>query len=89
MATEREPGEAWMEPELLRVRGTFLLGKGNAVEAAEQSFAAALAQARATSARAWELRAATSLARLWADRGWRRWTCPLGVEGWDQNVMRL
>ena len=68
----RSTGEAWMEPELLRVRGEFLLEKGNAVEAAEQSFAAALAQARATSARAWELRAATSLARLWADRGWRR-----------------
>ena len=48
------------------MRGDFLLGQGHATEAAEQCFTAALALARTTSARAWELRSATSLARLWA-----------------------
>ena len=56
----------WGEPEFLRMRGDFLLGQGHATEAAEQCFTAALALARTTSARAWELRSATSLARLWA-----------------------
>jgi transposase len=28
--------------------------------------------------------------RRWAMKGvFERWTCPLGVEGWDQNVMQL
>ncbi len=38
---------------------------------AERHFARALEIARAQQARSWELRAATSLARLWRDRGRR------------------
>jgi predicted ATPase len=62
--------DPWYEPDLLRIRGELLLEKGK-FEAAERSFSAALGQARATAARAWELRAATSLARLWRDQGRR------------------
>ena len=65
----RKAGNTWDEPDHLRVRGEFLLGQGSAVEAAEQCFTAALALARTTSARGWELRAATSLALLWAAQG--------------------
>ena len=42
------------------------------LEAAEPAFRAALGLARCQAARTWELRAAVSLARLWADRGERR-----------------
>ena len=38
---------------------------------AEQSFQKAVAVARQQSAKLWELRAATSLARLWRDQGKR------------------
>jgi predicted ATPase len=62
--------DPWYEPDLLRIRGELLLEKGK-FEAAERSFSAALGQARATAARVWELRAATSLARLWRDQGRR------------------
>ena len=67
----RRTATTWWEPDLLRIRGEFLLEQGDAVEVAEQCFNAALAEARARSARGWELRFATSLARLWAaqDRG--------------------
>ena len=65
----QKAGNAWDEPELLRIRGEFLLEKGNAAEAPEQCFTGALALARTTSARGWELRAATALARLWTAQG--------------------
>jgi class 3 adenylate cyclase/predicted ATPase len=66
----RRTGYAWSEPDLLQIRGELLLDKGD-IEAAEQSFSAALGHARTTAARGWELRAATSLARLWAEQGKR------------------
>ena len=65
----RKAGNHWGEPEMLRLRGKFLLAQGEAVEAAERCFTAALNLARTVSARGWELRAATSLARLWAAQG--------------------
>ena len=66
---EREAGYAWAEPEKLRLRGEFLLAQDEAVESAEQCFTAAMAMAQTVSARGWELRAATSLARLWTAQG--------------------
>ena len=62
---------AW-EPELHRLRGELLLSlpaphRGDA----EACFQRALAVAREQSARMWELRAATSLARLRAEQGKR------------------
>jgi predicted ATPase/class 3 adenylate cyclase len=80
----RSTGRVWMEPEHLRIRGEFLAAKGDGIEAAERSFGAALARARATSARAYELRSATSLARLWVARRQKRRARDLlaPVHGW-------
>ena len=66
----RLAGNRWCEPDLHRIRGEILsrMGYGNE---AERSFIAALSRARATEARGWELRAATSLARLWSGQGRR------------------
>ena len=62
--------ERWAEAEIHRVRGTLLLSL-HADAAAEDSFRLALTVAQQQSAKFWELRAATSLARLWRDQGKR------------------
>lgn len=65
-------GNALYAAEGLRLEGELALAEGDddaGREAAERSFLAALALARTQGARALELRAATSLARLWAGRG--------------------
>jgi predicted ATPase len=60
------------EPELNRLKGELLLAAGEPdQEQAEPSFREAIAIARRQSARSWELRAATSLARLLARQGRR------------------
>ena len=60
------------EAELLRLRGALLLlSPAPDLSAAEVSFRMALAVAREQNARMWELRTATSLARLWDDQGRR------------------
>ena len=67
-----EPSEAgWLTPELLRVKGTLLLLQNTpaAPEAAEDRFRQAIDVARQQKALSWELRAATSLARLLRDQG--------------------
>jgi predicted ATPase/DNA-binding winged helix-turn-helix (wHTH) protein len=54
-------------PESLRIKGEILASKpGAAPETAEKLFFRSLELARGQSALAWELRATTSLARLWA-----------------------
>jgi predicted ATPase len=64
--------ELWLEPELHRIRGLLLLETGRVVDA-EASISTALELARRREARSWELRAATSLARLWAEQGeWQK-----------------
>jgi predicted ATPase len=60
-------GERWSEAELLRLRGE--IETRDDVAAAEASFQAALELARRQEAKAWELRAAISLARLWHRQG--------------------
>ena len=68
-AVERT-GERSLEAELHRMRAELLLAKGAGGEAeAEQSLGRAVAVARAQGARLWELRAASSLARLWREQG--------------------
>ncbi|MEK0084011.1 AAA family ATPase [Benzoatithermus flavus] len=65
--------ERWFEAELHRLMGEALLQIAipNAA-AAEACFRKAIAVAQAQGTRWWELRAATSLARLWATQGERR-----------------
>jgi predicted ATPase/DNA-binding winged helix-turn-helix (wHTH) protein len=64
--------ERWLIAELLRVKGELLLSRDapRVVPAvAEGPFRQALDWARRQGALSWELRAATSLARLWRDQG--------------------
>lgn len=58
--------EGWMHPELVRVKGDLLVleGSSNSAELAERHFREAMEEARDQGALAWQLRAATSLARL-------------------------
>jgi class 3 adenylate cyclase/predicted ATPase len=64
--------ECWFVPELDRRRGEVLLKLPGAWQPeAEACFHQALAVASDQGARLWELRAATSLARLWRDQGKR------------------
>jgi predicted ATPase/DNA-binding winged helix-turn-helix (wHTH) protein len=60
----------WCLPELLRIKGELLRlgGSANAVNAAEDNYLRALEAARRQGALSWELRAATSLAKLWHGR---------------------
>jgi class 3 adenylate cyclase/predicted ATPase len=65
-------GERWYEPELLRLKAKMLLAQPEArAEEAEQCLKAAIALAQRQEAKFWELRAAASLAKLWADQGRR------------------
>jgi len=70
MAAVEASMATWSEAEVHRVAGEIALmaAEPDAAEA-EACFKRALAIARAQQARSWELRAATSLARLWRDQG--------------------
>jgi adenylate cyclase len=65
-------GERWYEAELYRLRGDLLLSQSldNAAKA-ESCFHQSLEIARRQEAKSWELRAATSVARLWQSQGKR------------------
>ena len=65
-------GERWYELELLRLKAEMLLAMPTprATEA-ELRLKAAIALARQQEAKFWELRAAATLARLWAQQGRR------------------
>jgi predicted ATPase len=63
-------GDRWALAEAHRLRGDVLLGMGDPT-AAEAGYREAIAVAKKQSAKLWELRAATSLARLWRDQGQR------------------
>jgi class 3 adenylate cyclase/tetratricopeptide (TPR) repeat protein len=65
-------GEHMYEPELYRLKGELLMMQSAQNDAqAEQSLRTAIEIARAQSAKSWELRATTSLARLLAAQGKR------------------
>ena len=62
--------DRWWEAEIYRLRGALLLQPSKATRAeAETWFRRALDVARHQQAKSLELRAATSLARLWRDQG--------------------
>jgi predicted ATPase len=69
MRSERTE-ERWLIAELLRIKGGLLLlqGEPGAAATAEDHFRQALDWAHRQGALSWELRAATSLARLWRDQ---------------------
>ena len=66
-----ETEERWSIAELLRIKGELLLSRGapGAEAEAEEQFQRALDRARRQGALSWELRAATSFARLLRDQG--------------------
>jgi predicted ATPase len=68
LETSRSTGERWYEPELCRQEGEILLERSIANrKMAAACFCQALTLARQQGSRSLELRAAVSLARLWAD----------------------
>jgi predicted ATPase len=68
--TSAATGECHNQAELHRLRGTDLVETGDAAEAASW-LQRAIDTARSQQAKSLELRAATSLARLWRDHGRR------------------
>ena len=76
----------WLAPELLRLKGELLLLRGEPAdaEASEALFRQALDAAHQQGALSWELRAATSMARLWRDQDRRHQAFDLlgPVYGW-------
>jgi predicted ATPase len=68
LALVEETDERHWEAEIHRLKGELLLMQGDDAEA-EASFHRAIEGARRQSAKSWELRAATSLARLWGRQG--------------------
>jgi predicted ATPase len=86
MTAAKTTKEKWCEAEVHRTAGEIaLIGpQPNASAAAEAHFARALAIARDQRARSWELRAATSTARLWRDQGKRQQAHDLlaSIYGW-------
>jgi predicted ATPase len=84
----------WFQAETLRLTGDVLLATGDAATA-EASYREAIAIAERQSAKLWELRAATSLARLWHDQGKRAAARDLlapvygwFTEGFDTRVLK-
>ena len=67
-ALQVNPEELAWRPEAIRIRGELRLGLGQA-DAGEGDFRDAIALARQIGAKAWELRAAMSLARMLRKRG--------------------
>ena len=72
LAQAEQQGQHFYDAELHRLRAEILLDMdGNAVEEAEALFGQSLEIARRQEAKTFELRAATSLARLWQRQGKR------------------
>jgi len=72
LALVEETDERYWEAELYRLKGELLLMQGDEAETeveAERQYWHAIEVARRQRARSWELRATTSLARLWQEQG--------------------
>jgi predicted ATPase len=71
-ALAERTGEGWWEAELHRLRGCCLMNAPGRTSEAETCYRNALRIAREQGARSLELRAATSLTRLWSNHGKRK-----------------
>jgi class 3 adenylate cyclase/predicted ATPase len=71
LAIAERNDDRFQEAELHRLKGELLLAESSDQAAAEACFQQALAAAVRQQTKAWELRAATSLARLWRRQGRR------------------
>jgi predicted ATPase len=70
-AVEKAGGAPPLEAELWRLRGEALLAGAGTASEAETAIEKGIDVARQQNAKSWELRGATSLARLWAGQGRR------------------
>ena len=85
MTAVETTNERWCEAEVNRVAGEIALGSSEPdATKAEEFLDRALAIARAQKAKSWELRAATSMARLWRIQGKQRQAHDLlaPIHGW-------
>jgi predicted ATPase/class 3 adenylate cyclase len=71
LAASSEIGDRWCLPRIYMTQARLLQQASGNAEAAEASLRKALEVAGLQCAKGWELRAATSLARLWCDQGKR------------------
>ena len=71
LAVAAQTGQFFFDADLHRLDGDLLLATGGTADEAAARYHRALAIAREQGARSLELRAATSLARLWRDQGKR------------------
>jgi TolB-like protein/DNA-binding winged helix-turn-helix (wHTH) protein/class 3 adenylate cyclase/tetratricopeptide (TPR) repeat protein len=83
LETAERTGARWFAPELNRQKGRLVLRQGQPATA-EELYRKALGIAREQGAKLWELRAATSLVRLWRDQDRRTAARDLlaAVYGW-------
>ncbi len=73
LAAAEQTGERWSAARVHQIRAELLLhAHGRGDEGIEASLRTAIEIAQAQIAKAWELKAATLLARLWRDQGKRR-----------------
>jgi len=70
--TAARTGDHYWDAELFRLKGAIAVQSRGALVDAERHFLAALDEAKARDAKSFELRAATSLARLWRAQGRHR-----------------
>jgi predicted ATPase len=85
MTAVETANERWHEAEINRIAGEITLKSPERdATKAQMHFERALAVARKQQAKSWELRAATSMARLWRDQGKRQQARELlaPVYGW-------
>jgi class 3 adenylate cyclase/tetratricopeptide (TPR) repeat protein len=71
LAVAAQTGQPFFDADLHRLDGDLLLATGGPADEAAANYHRALAIAREQGSRSFELRAATSLARLWRDQGKR------------------
>jgi predicted ATPase len=84
LETANRNEERCYEAEIHRLRGELLLQQGEAKTEAQHHYEQAIEVARRQSARSWELRATTSLCRLWQAQGRRKEARRklAGIYGW-------